>query len=209
MTLDRWLEAATAGLPPEVAHRVRAEYTAHLAAAQEARVPEAEAVADLGDPERVRRALGRTYLGETRLQTPRDPPGRPLLTAMAWGMPPVFGLTVASIYVDTVPFPWWRLAAPALVFLLTAGVWWLTHRLSAERRNLWCGLWGGIGIQGMLWGQWVLQVWHGEEFVWPWFLPVFGLFVLGFLLWTAVEDVRLRHTLALEDGARDPGAPAE
>jgi len=58
MTLDLWLSAATQGLPPEVVHRVRAEYTAHVA---ESGLPEAEAVAALGQPKTVRRALEREH----------------------------------------------------------------------------------------------------------------------------------------------------
>ena len=85
MTLDRWLELATAGLPPEVAGRVQAEYVAHVS---ESGLPEAEAIAALGQPEAVRRALGRTYLSAERLEILRDAaaPGEklPLFAALGF-----------------------------------------------------------------------------------------------------------------------------
>lgn len=202
MTLDHWLAAATVGLPPEVAQRVRAEYAAHV---QDSGQPEAEAVAALGEPERVRRALHRTYLGEERLRTLRGAPRTQYISGrlwpwLVWGIPPLYALFIAWIYTDEVPFPWWRLAAPALTLLLMALLWRLTRPLSAERKTLWRSAGGGLSIQFMLLAQWVLQAWHGETFIWPWFLPVFGLALLGLLFWTAWEDQRLRRPLALREG---------
>lgn len=196
MTLERWLEQATAGLPPEVAQRVRAEYAAHVT---EADLPEAEAVAALGQPEGVRRALGRTYLGAERLRTLRDAPGTPMVVGLMWSMPPLYALSLAWIYAGEVPFPWWRLAAPTLTLLLTTLLWRLTRPLPTERRTLWRNAVGGLSIQFMLGTQWALQEWHGEGFVWPWFLSVFGVAILGILFWTAWEDRRLRRTLALKE----------
>lgn len=197
MTLERWLHEATAGLPPEVVQRVQAEYAAHVA---ESGLPEAEAVAALGQPGRVRRALGRTYLGEERLRTLRDGAGVPMVAAVVWVMPPLYALFLAWNYAAAAPFPWWRLLAPALSLGLTALLWHLTRRLPAERRVLWRSTVGGLSLQFMLWFQWVLQTWHGEPFVWPWGLPVFGGMLLGLVCWTAWDDRRLRRTLALKEG---------
>lgn len=194
MTLDRWLAAATAGLPPEVSQRVRAEYAAHIA---ESDLPEAEAVAALGRPEAVRRALGRTYLSAERLETLRRMPGRGLLI-FVWGILPLYGVFQAWNWSEQVPFPSWRLLPPTATLLLVASLWLLTRRLLAERRTLWRTSWGGLSFSFMLWLQWTLEVLHGEEFVWPWFLPLFGLGLLSALCWTFRDDRRLRRTLALE-----------
>ncbi|SEI87977.1 hypothetical protein SAMN04488058_102120 [Deinococcus reticulitermitis] len=97
MTFQAWLERATGGLPREVAERVEAEYAAHIA---ESGLPEAEAVAALGDPRAVRRALGRTYMNWEQLESLRDGRGLGLIQPLIWGLPPLYGLGLVLIYAD-------------------------------------------------------------------------------------------------------------
>ncbi|MDL2342811.1 hypothetical protein QOL99_01475 [Deinococcus sp. MIMF12] len=196
MTLDEWLAAATAGLPPEVAQRVRAEYAAHI---QDSGQPEAEAVAALGEPERVRRALGRTYLSAARLETLADEPLRRGVLVFVWAMPLLYGVFTAWNFADAAPFPLWRLVGPGLTLLLNALVWLVTAHLPDERRRLWRGVWAGWSIGFMLWMGNALQLWWGADLPLPWFVPLWGLLLFGGLLWTAWEDRRLRRTLALKE----------
>ena len=200
MTFHAWLERATGGLPREVAERVKAEYAAHIA---ESGLPEAEAVAALGDPRAVRRALGRTYMNWEQLESLRDGRGLGLIQPLIWGLPTLFGLMFVVIYADAPAFPWWRLVAPALTVLLTALTWRWTRSLSTERRTLWRIGWGAVSIQLMLWLGWLLSFGSGESDGTPlWMLalmagllPIHGFSVLA-------SDRRLRRTLALSGGSR-------
>lgn len=201
MTFQAWLERATGGLPREVAERVKAEYAAHIA---ESGLPEAEAVAALGDPRAVRRALGRTYMNWEQLESLRDGRGLGLIQPLIWGLPPLYGLGLVLIYADgpAPAFPWWRLVAPALTVLLTALTWRWTRSLSAERRTLWRIGWGSIGGPFMMWFGWLLGAGQGEPLPLPWVAPLMaGLFLIqGFSV--LASDRRLRRTLALSGGSR-------
>lgn len=61
MTLRDWLGAALHDLAPAAQDRVAGEYAAHVHDAMDSGLTEAQAVATLGDPGQVNRALRRTY----------------------------------------------------------------------------------------------------------------------------------------------------
>jgi len=198
MTLQWWLMVATADLPAEVVARVRAESAGHVQDAVEAGEPEALAVQALGDPECVHRELHCLYLNDARLRALRQEPPR-LSVALAWGMPPVYGLLMVSIelFFPVGSVSGWRLIAPGLVLLTMALLWSVTSRQTAERRTLWRTFWTVQGPQVLVPLHWTLQGWYGEPITWAWFIPVFWLIFLGQFLFTLREDLRLRRTLGL------------
>ncbi|WP_104989685.1 hypothetical protein [Deinococcus sp. NW-56] len=199
MTLDHWLREATAGLPPEVVERVRAEYAAHVA---DSGLPEAEAVAALGQPEGVRRALGQTYLGAERLETLREESLARGLFGLVWLLPLLYGGYMVWDWWswergEGVTLPWGA-AGPALATLLNLLVWRVTARTVPERRRLWRTQWGSLCVISMLWINDVVDVWRGQE------AEVWGVGLLGTALLAALavafrDDRRLRRTLALKE----------
>lgn len=203
MTLERWLKAATAGLPPEVAGRVQAEYTAHI---HDSEQPEADAIATLGDPERVRRALGQTYLSAHSLGTLRNQNALTeqifLGATLGWvilfgGLQVMYALQLHALQ-PGVPFAWEDVVVPVLSLLLLGLTWALTRRWPTERRKFWRVpgyLWS---MQLMLWLNGALDLWRGKEGSLPWLIPLWGLAMLGWLLNMVHEDRRLRRTLALK-----------
>ena len=71
--LHNWLDVALRDLAPAAQRRVSAEYQAHVQDAMTGGLTEPEAVATLGDPAQVNRALRRTYATEevaTQYRTP-------------------------------------------------------------------------------------------------------------------------------------------
>lgn len=200
MTLERWLREATAGLPPEVARRVRAEYAAHVA---ESGLPEGEAVAALGPPEAVRRSLGRTYLDEERLEVLRDGTAIgeafPLVLALATSAL-LAGFAVSDALADGTPLRWWDGLPSALTWMLIGLAWGLTRSAPPERRRLWRTQAAFWSLQFLLWSREALDLWRGEDVVLPWFVPLWGLGLFGWLLHLVHEDRCLRRTLALKEG---------
>lgn len=199
MTLEHWLREATAGLPSEVAQRVRAEYAAHIA---ESGLPEAEAVAALGSPQAVRRSLGQTYLGAERLETLREESLARGLFGLVWLLPLLYGGYMVWDWWswergEGVTLPWGA-AGPALATLLNLLVWGVTARTVPERRRLWRTQWGSLCVISMLWINDVVDVWRGQE------TEVWGVGLLGTALLVALavafrDDRRLRRTLALKE----------
>lgn len=196
MTLDRWLQEATAGLPPEVAQRVRAEYAAHVV---ESGLPEGDAVASLGRPEAVRRALGRTYVSGERLRTLREASGTGLMAVFMWLGLVLFGGGQALIWVGLTPFPWERVVGPLLTLALTAALWLWTAFQPAERRTFWRTFWMPLSLGFMLWAGPALQLGRGQDVPLAWAIPLLGLLLGVGLLWTLWDDRRLRRTLALRE----------
>ena len=197
MTLERWLREATAGLPPEVVERVRAEYAAHVA---ESRLPEGDAVASLGRPEAVRRALGRTYVSGERLRTLREASGTGLMAAFMWLGLVLFGGGQVLAWVGFAPFPWDRVIGPLLALALTAALWLWTAFLPAERRTLWRTFWMPLSLGFMGWVGPAVQLGRGQDVPLAWAIPPTGFLLWVGLLWTLRDDRRLRRTLALKEG---------
>lgn len=76
MTLRDWLGAALHDLAPAAQDRVAGEYAAHVHDARGSGLTEAQAVATLGDPGQVNRALRRTYATRDLTEQYQRPPRR-------------------------------------------------------------------------------------------------------------------------------------
>lgn len=197
MTLRDWLGAALHDLAPAAQDRVAAEYQAHVQDAMTGGLTEPEAVATLGDPEQVNRALRRTYATASELDvkpgtgTWRFMLGTLILYAtatlifLAVGIESALGSVTGSLTALALTWLVWRLARnqpiPVRNFLLNQGGAWLMNF------SLWLG--------------WEVQAWLGDP---PpvqaiqWLLPVLWIV---WMVESGRRIQRIQRTLKLGDRA--------
>jgi len=134
MTLDRWLEIATHGLAPAPAERVRQEYAAAFADAQEAGEWPYDVLAGWGDPHRVNRELRRVHL-TTREARALHPGYAPTLAGVGRALQEDAGFAVAFVVFGflsggTVTADRWAMSA---ALLLSSCLRWLVVSRLSER----------------------------------------------------------------------------
>ncbi|OOV14539.1 hypothetical protein [Deinococcus sp. LM3] len=187
MTLHDWLNVALRDLAPAAQERMNAEYRAHVQDAMTDELTEAEAVATLGDPAQVNRALRRAYATDQELSNAQGP-------KVWWFML----LLVAGYGLSALWFEQAVEAVAAATALVLACLAWVIVRSEPRPvRNLLLATAGPWVFNFTLWLGWSVQAWLGDP---PslgailWLLPV--LWVV-WLVGTMQQARRMRRTLTL------------
>ncbi|GGS02284.1 HAAS signaling domain-containing protein [Deinococcus sedimenti] len=191
MTLNDWLDVALRDLAPAAWDRMTAEYHAHVQDAMHSGLTEPEAVATLGDPAQVNRALRRTYATDEELSNSQG--------AWMW----MFSLLVVTSYAAVTLWLVRPEAAtgPLVALLLAPLIWLLVRREPQPVRNFLLATAGHWIVNFSLWMNWMLQLWRGDA---PpsqgllWFFPVLWLV---WMLDAGRRIQRIQRTLKLGDRA--------
>ena len=191
MTLNDWLTVALRDLAPAAQERMTAEYHAHVQDAMTGGLTENEAVATLGDPAQVNRALRRAYATDQELSNGQGP-------KMWWFML----LLVAGYGLSALWFEQAVEAVTAATALVLACLSWVLVRSEPQPvRNLLLATAGPWLFNFALWLGWIVQAWLGDP---PSFGAILWLVPILWVPWlvsTMQPAHRMRHTLALEGRA--------
>lgn len=191
MTLNDWLDVALRDLAPAAQDRMTAEYHAHVQDAMHSGLTEPEAIATLGDPAQVNRALRRTYATDQELRNVQGPKvWWFMLLLVAWSGLAALWFEQA---VEAVA------AATALVLACPAGL--LVRSEPQPVRNLLLATAGMWLLNFFFWLSWTVQTWLGDPPSFGsivWLLPV--IWVVWFVEVGRVAR-RMRRTLPLEGQA--------
>ncbi|NTY00565.1 hypothetical protein [Deinococcus sp. JMULE3] len=191
MTLNAWLNVALGDLAPAARDRMNAEYHAHVQDAMHSGLTEPEAVATLGDPTQVNRALRRTYATASELRNGQVPKmWWFMLLLVAW-----CGLAALWFEQDV------EAVAAATALVLACPAWMLARNEPQPVRNLLLPTAGQWLLNFFFWLSWSVQAWLGDP---PSFGAIVWLLPVMWLMWFGeVGRVvrRMRRTLKLEGRA--------
>jgi hypothetical protein len=196
MTLTFWLDMALRDLAPTARDRMVAEYQAHVQDAMTGGLTEPEAVATLGDPAQVNRALRRTYLTQSeqgKLQLDHQ--------WLWWVMMAVLSGYGASLLVIGGAASSGPLAGVVTAVTLGGTAWWLLRSRPGPLRNYLLNQLGGWLCNFSFWLGWSVQAWLGDP---PSFGAIVWLLPVMWVVWfVEVGRVvrRMHRTLMLEGRA--------
>ncbi|MBX8464038.1 hypothetical protein [Deinococcus sp. RIT780] len=192
MTLNDWLNVALRNLAPAAQERMTAEYRAHVQDAMTGGLTEPEAVATLGDPAQVNRALRRTYLmreEQKTLQLDNQWVWR-AMTVLLLG----YGASLLMIGGAESSGP---LAGVVTAVTLGGTAWCLLRSRPDALRNYLLNQLGGWLVNFSFWLGWSVQAWLGDP---PSFGAILWLLPALWVVWfVEVGRVvrRIRRTLTL------------
>lgn len=191
MTLNDWLNVALRDLAPVAQKRMTAEYQAHVQDAMTGGLTEPEAVATLGDPEQVNRALRRTYATDEELSSSQG--------AWMW----MFSLLVVTGYGAVTLWLVRPDAAtgPLVALLLAPLISLLVQRQPQPVRNFLLATAGQWIVNFSLWMNWMLQLWRGDPASLQSFLWLMPTLWLVWMLDAGRRVQRMQRTLHLEGQA--------
>ncbi|MCD0160716.1 hypothetical protein IHN63_05275 [Deinococcus sp. 6YEL10] len=191
MTLHDWLTVALRNLASAAQERMTAEYRAHVQDAMTDGLTEPEAIATLGDPTQVNRALRRAYATDQELSNAQG------LKVWWFMLLLVAGYGLSALWFEQAV----EAVAAATALVLACLAWVIVRSEPRPVRNLLLATAGPWVFNFTLWLGWSVQAWLGDP---PslgailWLLPV--LWVV-WLVGTMQQARRMRRTLALEDRA--------
>ena len=185
--LHDWLNVALRDLAPVAQKRMTAEYQAHVQDAMTGGLTEPEAVATLGDPAQVNRALRRAYATDQELSNGQGPK--------------VWWLMLLLVAGCGLPALWFEQAveavAAATALVLACLAWVLVRSEPQPIRNLLLATAGQWLFNFSLWLGWSVQAWLGDP---PSFGAILWLLPVVWVVWfVEVGRVvrRMRRTLTL------------
>lgn len=185
--LHDWLNVALRDLAPVAQKRMTAEYQAHVQDAMTGGLTEPEAVATLGDPAQVNRALRRAYATDQELSNGQGPK--------------VWWLMLLLVAGCGLPALWFEQAveavAAATALVLACLAWVLVRSEPQPIRNLLLATAGQWLFNFSLWLGWSVQAWLGDP---PSFGAILWLLPVMWVVWfVEVGRVvrRMRRTLTL------------
>ncbi|GAA5441615.1 hypothetical protein ACFQDE_10875 [Deinococcus caeni] len=189
--LNEWLDVALRDLAPAARDRMTAEYHAHVQDAIHSGLTEPEAIATLGDPAQVGRALRLTYATDQELRNGQGPKVWWFMLLLVAG----YGLS-ALWFEEAV-----EAVAAATVLVLACLAWVLVRSEPRPVRNLLLATTGPWLFNFTLWLVWSVQAWLGDP---PSFEAILWLLPVLWVVWLVeVGRVvrRMRRTLKLEGRA--------
>lgn len=187
MTLHDWLTVALRDLAPAAQERMTAEYHAHVQDAMTDGLTEPEAVATLGDPAQVNRALRRAYATDQELSNGQGPKVWWFMLLLVAG----YGLSALWFEQDV------EAVAAATALVLACLAWVLVRSEPQPIRNLLLATAGQWLFNFTLWLGWSVQAWLGDP---PSFGAILWLLPAIWVVWfVEVGRVfrRMRRTLTL------------
>ncbi len=191
MTLHDWLTVALRDLAPAAQERMTTEYHAHVQDAMTDGLSEPEAVATLGDPAQVNRALRRAYATDQELRNGQGPKMWWLMLLL------VTGCGLSALWFEQAV----EAVAAATALVLACPAWLLVRSEPQPVRNLLLTTAGPWVFNFALWLGWTAQGWLGDPPSFGsivWLLPV--IWVVWFVEVGRVAR-RMRRTLHLEGQA--------
>ncbi|GAA0512982.1 HAAS signaling domain-containing protein [Deinococcus depolymerans] len=185
--LNHWLDVALRDLAPAARDRMTAEYHAHVQDAMHSGLTEPEAIATLGDPAHVNRALRRTYATDQELRNVQGPKvWWFMLLLVAW-----YGLAALWFEQDV------EAVAATTALVLACPAWLLVRSEPQPVRNLLLATAGQWLFNFTLWLGWSVQAWLGDP---PSFGAILWLLPVLWVVWlvdTMQQARRMRRTLTL------------